>query len=81
MIVNLEAGVRDFYQRAYQERHEEQMQERRRIEDAHFREHFGRDHHFAIRHVVIVRGRPHFAYGGYNFEIADAWPHGWSLQR
>lgn len=64
----------------HEERHEEHMQERRRIEDAHFRAHFGRDHHFAIEHVTIVGGRRHFAYGGYNFEIADAWPHGWSYR-
>lgn len=50
----------------------------RRIDDAHFRAHFGHDHHFAIKHVTIVGGRPHFGYGGYNFEIVDAWPHGWS---
>ena len=61
-------------------RHEEARHDEhaRRIDDAHFRAHFGHDHHFAIRHVEIVGGRPHFAYGGYNFEIVDAWPHGWS---
>jgi hypothetical protein len=58
-----------------QARHEEQM---RRIDDAHFRSHFGHDHHFAIRHVTIVEGRPHFAYGGYNFAIVEPWPAGWS---
>ena len=31
-----------------------------------------------IRHVNVVEGRPRFAYGGYNFEIVQAWPHGWS---
>jgi Ni/Co efflux regulator RcnB len=56
-------------------RHDEHV---KRIDDAHFRAHFGHDHHFAIRHVTMVGGRPHFAYGGYNFEIVDAWPHGWS---
>jgi hypothetical protein len=56
-------------------RHDEHM---KRIDDAHFRAHFGHDHHFAIRHVTMVGGRPHFAYSGYNFEIAEAWPHGWS---
>jgi hypothetical protein len=63
-----------------QERHEEARHDEhmRRIDDAHFHAHFGRDHHFAIRHVTIVGGRPHFGYGGYNFEIVDAWPHGWS---
>jgi len=61
-------------------RHDEHVQERRRIDDEHFRAHFGHDHHFAIRHVTIVGGRPHFAYGGYNFEIVDAWPAGWSYR-
>jgi len=61
-----------------EEHHEQRAEEKRRIDDEHFRSHFGHDHHFAIRHVALVGGRPHFAYGGYNFEIVDAWPHGWS---
>jgi hypothetical protein len=61
-----------------EEHHEQHAEERKRIDDAHFRSHFGNGHHFAIRHVTVVGGRPHFAYGGYNFEIVDAWPHGWS---
>jgi hypothetical protein len=59
-------------------RQEERHEEHRRIDDEHFRAHFGHDHHFRIRHVTIVEGRPHFAYGGYNFVIVDPWPHGWS---
>ncbi len=67
----------------HEARHDERRehQERRedhRISEEHFREHFGREHHFAIRHVNVVEGRPRFAYGGYNFEIAQAWPRGWS---
>ena len=58
-----------------QERHDEHA---RRISDEHFRAHFGREHHFAVRHVEVVEGRPHFAYGGYNFEIAQPWPGGWA---
>jgi hypothetical protein len=63
-----------------QEKHDEARHDEhaRRIDDAHFHSHFGHDHHFAIKHVTVVEGRPHFAYGGYNFEIVDAWPHGWS---
>lgn len=65
-------------QEEHHDQHMEQRRDARRIDDAHFRSHFGHDHHFAIRHVTMVGGRPHFAYGGYNFEIVDAWPAGWS---
>jgi hypothetical protein len=62
-----------------EERHDEhKAAERRRIDDAHFRAHFGREHHFAVRHVEIVEGRPRFAYGGYNFALVQAWPVGWA---
>ncbi|HTW30542.1 MAG TPA: hypothetical protein VMD76_02625 [Candidatus Sulfotelmatobacter sp.] len=50
----------------------------KRIDDAHFRQHFGSGHHFAIKHVEVVGGHPHFAYGGYNFEVVQAWPAGWA---
>jgi len=53
-------------------------EEHRRIADDHFRAHFGREHHFAVRNVQVVEGRPRFAYGGYNFEIVEAWPVGWA---
>ncbi len=53
-------------------------EEHRRIADDHFRAHFGREHHFAVRNVQVVEGRPHFSYGGYNFEIVQAWPVGWA---
>lgn len=59
-----------------EERHEHQ--EHRRIADEHFREHFGREHHFAVRHVTVVEGRPRFEYGGYRFEIVQSWPAGWA---
>ena len=35
-----------------------------------------RDGRHAFRHAT--RGRPRFAYGGYNFEIAQPWPGGWA---
>jgi hypothetical protein len=73
---------RDEKEVRHEERHDQHEEKReehvRRIQDEHFRTHFGRDHHFAIRHVVMVGGRPHFAYGGYNFEIAQPWPGGWA---
>lgn len=62
-----------------EERHDHaEHREQRRIADEHFRTHFGHEHHFVIRHVNVVEGRPRFAYGGYNFEIAQPWPGGWS---
>jgi hypothetical protein len=47
------------------------------IPDDKFRSHFGRDHHFSAR-SVIVAGRPQFQYGGYNFQLVDVWPVGWA---
>jgi hypothetical protein len=72
---------------AQEERHEEKQeekhearheQEHRRIADEHFRQHFGREHHFAVKRVTVVEGRPRFEYGGYRFEIAQPWPAGWA---
>lgn len=62
-----------------QDKHDQaKNEEHRRISDDHFRSNFGREHHFAVRNVQIVEGRPHFSYGGYNFEIVEAWPVGWA---
>jgi hypothetical protein len=47
------------------------------IPDDKFRSHFGQGHHFKAR-GVIVAGRPQFQYGGYNFELVDAWPADWA---
>jgi len=46
------------------------------IPDDKFRAQFGREHHFNAK-SVIVRGQPRFQYGGYSFEIIDAWPAEW----
>lgn len=48
-----------------------------RIPDDKFRAQFGREHHFNAR-SVIVQGRPQFQYGGYNFQLVDAWPSDWA---
>jgi hypothetical protein len=47
------------------------------IPDDKFRSHFGRGHHFRAQ-GVIVQGQPQFQYGGYTFELVDAWPAGWA---
>ncbi len=48
-----------------------------RIPDDKFRAQFGREHHFNAR-SVIVQGRPQFQYGGYSFQLVDAWPADWA---
>ncbi len=66
-----------------QERPEEHAQNGRpagkggHIPDDKFRSHFGQSHHFQAR-SVIVSGRPQFQYGGYNFQLVDAWPQDWA---
>ncbi len=47
------------------------------IPDDKFRANFGRSHTFRAQ-TVIVSGQPQFQYGGYSFELVDAWPVGWA---
>lgn len=47
------------------------------IPDDKFRAHFGRGHTFRAQ-TIIVSGQPQFQYGGYSFELVDAWPVGWA---
>jgi hypothetical protein len=49
-----------------------------RIPDDKFRANFGRQHTFVINHPTIVEGQPRFQYGGFWFNITDAWPVGWA---
>ena len=65
---------------AHEERvaHAERHVELRRISDEHFHAHFGREHYFAVGRVTVVAGHPHFAYGGYRFEVGQPWPARWA---
>lgn len=47
------------------------------VPDDKFHAHFGQGHHFRAQ-GVIVRGQSQFQYGGYRFELVDAWPAGWA---
>ena len=47
------------------------------IPDEKFRAHFGRGHTFKAQ-TTIVAGQPQFSYGGYTFELVDAWPVAWA---
>jgi hypothetical protein len=49
-----------------------------RIPDDKFRANFGRQHTFKINRPTVVEGRPRFQYGGYWFNISDAWPADWA---
>jgi hypothetical protein len=48
------------------------------IPDDKFRSQFGRQHTFRVSRPTVVGGQPQFQYGGYSFEIVDAWPAEWS---
>jgi hypothetical protein len=48
------------------------------IPDDKFRSQFGRQHTFKVSRPTVVGGQPQFQYGGYAFEIVDAWPADWS---
>ncbi len=48
-----------------------------RIPDKQFHAHFGQQHHFRAQ-GVIVAGQPRFQYGGYSFQLVQAWPAGWA---
>ena len=48
------------------------------IPDDKFRAHFGQHHTISRAKTVIVQGQPQFQYGGYTFQLVDAWPVGWA---
>jgi hypothetical protein len=48
-----------------------------RIPDDKFRANFGRQHTFVV-HNTIVEGQPRFQYGGFWFNLVDAWPGDWA---
>jgi len=51
----------------------------RRIPDDQFRSHFGREHRFHVeRDRVVNVSQPVVVYGGYSFQLVDAWPSDWS---
>lgn len=47
------------------------------IPDDKFHASFGRSHTFRAQ-TVIVSGQPQFQYGGYSFQLVEAWPVGWA---
>ena len=53
------------------------------IPDAKFKANFGRQHRFAVNHVVttttIVPQQTQFVYSGVTFVFVDPWPTGWAF--
>src|SRR5207245_1096220 len=47
----------------------------RRIPPERFQANFGREHHFRVQRS----GDRRFQYSGYQFEVVEAWPVGWSF--
>jgi hypothetical protein len=47
------------------------------IPDKQFHAHFGHEHTFRAN-TVFVSGQRQFQYGGYTFELVDAWPADWA---
>ncbi len=47
------------------------------IPDKEFHAHFGQGHSFTAK-TVIAAGQPQFQYGGYSFQLIEAWPAGWA---
>jgi len=51
----------------------------RRIPEERFHSNFGREHHFHVqRDRVVNSSQPVVVYGGYSFQLVDAWPADWS---
>jgi len=51
----------------------------RRIPDEQFRSTFGREHRFHVdRQRIVNVSQPVVVYGGYSFQLVDAWPSDWS---
>jgi hypothetical protein len=55
------------------------QQRGKRIPDDKFRSSFGREHHFHVDRTRVVNvSQPVVVYGGYSFQLVDAWPAEWS---
>jgi len=50
------------------------------IPDDKFRAHFGRQHTFRVQRTQVVDvAQPVIIYGGYNFQLVEAWPTDWGF--
>jgi len=62
------------------EQHQARGQHGKRIPDDKFRASFGRQHAFHVRREQFVNNpQPVVVYGGYSFQLVDAWPVDWGF--
>jgi hypothetical protein len=61
------------------QQHPVRAQRGKRIPEQHFRQSFGREHRFHVDRTRVVNvSQPVVVYGGYSFQLVDAWPAEWS---
>lgn len=52
----------------------------KKIPDEKFKQTFGRQHTFKVQRTQIINNpQPVIVYGGYNFQLVDAWPSVWGF--
>lgn len=55
-------------------------QQGKHIPDDQFRAHFGRQHTFHVQRAQVVNvSQPVIVYGGYSFQLVEAWPADWGF--
>lgn len=63
-----------------QRQHPAAANQGRHIPDDKFRAHFGRPHTFRVRRTEVINvSQPIVVFGGYSFELVDAWPSDWGF--
>ena len=76
---NRQEQRRDQHADQNRQQHPVQAQRGKRIPDDRFRSNFGREHHFHVDRTRVVNvSQPVVVYGGYSFQLVDAWPADWS---
>ncbi len=76
--------------RNQEQRHDEKMdrnqgqhrmaQKEKKIPDEKFRSSFGRQHTFKVQRTQVINvAQPVIVYGGYNFQLVEAWPADWGF--
>src|SRR5437868_5646828 len=77
--------------RNQEQRHDEKMdhnqgqhrvaQKGKKIPDEKFRSNFGRQHTFKVQRTQVINvAQPTVVYGGYTFQLVDAWPSAWGFE-